>query len=105
MQKNRRPEEERKIREIMDKNNEAIGDFGGLPITKSYPFPNFESAPMIVAENASGEDFVLTGDYAWISVGNHSVRINKTDLRLKIGVWERDKEDQDPIDQITLYHG
>jgi len=79
--------------------------FGKLPIKKAHNFPHFENEPMIVAENASGEDFVLTGGYAWISVGDHSIRINKTDLRLKIGVWEKNKEDQEPIEQITLYNG
>ena len=51
-----------------------------------------------------GEDFVLTGDYAWISVGNYSIRINKTDLKTKIGIWERDREDEEPIDKIVLYN-
>ena len=36
--KNDRAEEAKKIREIMNKNDEVIGHFGKLPITKSYPF-------------------------------------------------------------------
>ena len=100
--KNNRPEEAKKIREIMNKNDEVIGHFGKLPITKSYPFPNFEKAPTIVAENCSGEDFLLEGPYAWISAGNHSIRIQKEGSETKIEIWKAGEEDQDPIDHMTL---
>ena len=60
---------------------------------------------MIVAENSSGEDFILEGEYAWISVGNFSIRIHKGELETKIEIWKLGEEDQDPTDQITLDNG
>ena len=57
----------------------------------------------IKPENDTGEEFVLTGEHAWIRVGNLSVRINDMGNIIKVGVWELGDEFNDPIDQIRVY--
>ena len=55
------------------------------------------------ADEGNGEEFILTDEHAWISVGNLSVRINDCGNFMKVGVWELGDECNDPIDEIKVY--
>jgi hypothetical protein len=71
---------------------------GEDPIVADY----LDAPPNLIPENKTGEDFVLTGEHAWIRVGNFSIRINDTGSALKVGVWKKGDEHNDPIEQIKV---
>ena len=54
-------------------------------------------------DGGNGEEFILTDEHAWISVGNLSVRINDCGNFMKIGVWELGDEFNEPTDLIKVY--
>jgi len=78
--------------------NESATEFNG----KTFNFSN-KYHPTLAADGDSGEDFILTGEHAWIRVGNLSVRINGMGNMTKIGVWKLGDEFNDPIDEIKVY--
>ena len=81
--------------------SESQGVFDG----ETFVFSNtdFDYPPTIEPDGTNGEDFILRGGHAWISVGNLSIRINNEILKTKVGIWERGKEDEDPLDSIQIY--
>lgn len=57
----------------------------------------------IKPHGSDGEDFILSGKHAWITVGNLSVRINNSTDTMSIGVWELGDEFNDPVDEMIVY--
>lgn len=72
-------------------------------VVTKWNFMQFASPPAIEPDNNNGEDFILTKQHAWITIGNLSVRINDCGNFMKIGVWELGDEFNDPIDEIKIY--
>ena len=78
--------------------NESTTEFNGKTFTFSNNYP-----PTLEAGVDNGEDFILTGEHAWIRAGNFSIRINDCGNFAKVGVWKFGNESNNPIDEIKVY--
>lgn len=72
---------------------------GEDPIVADY----LESPLTLIPENKTGKDFILTGEHAWISAGNFSIRINNRNDTLTVGVYKKGDEHYDPENEIKVY--
>ena len=53
--------------------------------------------------NDSGEDFVLTGRTAWITIGGHSLHINNHDNRISVNLYKLNHEAEDELEGFIHY--
>lgn len=51
-----------------------------------------------------GEDYVLTGNSAWVTVGGISVYIKKTDEGVVVDLYERNSEMEDPLGSTYAFN-
>ena len=53
--------------------------------------------------NASGEDFVLTGATAWITIDGYSLHINNHDDRVSVNLYKLNHEAEDELEGFDHY--
>jgi hypothetical protein len=53
--------------------------------------------------NDSGEDFVLTGETAWITIDGYSLHINNHDDRVSINLYKLNHEAEDELEGFNHY--
>jgi hypothetical protein len=53
--------------------------------------------------NGSGEDFVLTGKTAWITIDGYSLHINNHDDRVSVNLYKLNHEAEDELEGFDHY--
>ena len=53
--------------------------------------------------NASGEDFVLTGATAWITIDGYSLHINNFDNRVSVHLYKLNHEAEDELEGFDYF--
>lgn len=51
----------------------------------------------------SGEDFVLTGRTAWITIDGYSLHINNHDDRVSVNLYKKEHEAEDELEGFSHY--
>ncbi len=53
--------------------------------------------------NDSGEDFVLTGRTAWITIDGYSLHINNHDNHISVNLYKKEHEAEDKLEGFNHY--
>lgn len=62
-----------------------------------------EDMTIQLGDSDSGEDFVLTGRTAWITIDGYSLHINNHDNRVSVNLYKLNHESEDKLEGFD-YH-